>query len=135
MGDPHFERHVAAVVLPLLELGAAVGLEGHPDGPAHGRPLVDVAGIEEVERVAHVVLPAVGIERIAIIAAEALEPLVGRRRQILVLRLGDRREEILRGGAVQIGQHLGAASGSAPRPAPGSHSWDWASRSRFISKR
>ena len=105
--DRHLEGGPGPVVLPLLELGPTVGLERHAESATHGGPHVDVAGIEEVEDVPHVILPAVAVEGAAVVPAEALEPLIRGRGKILVVRLGHRREEVLRRGAVQVGDYLG----------------------------
>jgi hypothetical protein len=62
--DGHLEGHEGAVILPLAELRPAVGFVRHSDGAAHRRPDVDIPGIEEIEDVPDVVLPAEAIERL-----------------------------------------------------------------------
>ncbi len=84
VGNRHFERGPGPVVLPLLELRPTVGLERHAETATHGGPHVDVAGIEEVEDVPHVILPAVAVEGAAVVTAEALEPLIRGRGKILL---------------------------------------------------
>ncbi len=76
LGDPVPQAEDRAVVARpgVAAVAAAVGLVGHPDGAVQRRPAVPVARVVEVEDVAHVVVPAVAVERGAVGAAVQLGP-------------------------------------------------------------
>ena len=100
------ERRDTAVVTALAEFRATVGLVRHPGGTLKRRPFVPVADVEKVEHAAHVVLPAVTVERGGVAAAVGREPLGRLRRQVHVHRLRDRWEEEGRRRRVMVDEHL-----------------------------
>ena len=106
VGDPVPERGDRAVITAQVVLRAAVRFVGHAAGALERRPLVPVAGIEEVEHAAHEILPAVAVERRRVAAPVRLEPLRRLRRQVEVYRLRDRWEEERGRRGVVVHQHL-----------------------------
>jgi hypothetical protein len=101
------------------EVAAAVGLVGHADRALERGPDVPVLGRVEVEHVAHVVLPAVAVERRRVPLAEAVHPhLVVVRPQRGVGRVGGGREEERRHLPVVVHEHLRPPAADLARHLP-----------------
>src|SRR5205814_3433737 len=108
----------AAVVSTLPVFRPAVGLVRHPGGALERGPFVPVADVEKVEHAAHVILPAITVERGRVAAAICGEPLRRLWGQVQVHRLRDRWEEEGRCRRVVVDEYLRAPAQDAVHHRP-----------------
>ncbi len=118
MRDALPKRDDGPIVTAPLECLAAVGFVRHAGGAVQRGSGIEVAGVEQVEHVARVVLPSVPVERSRVALPEHFQPADRLCGEVAVHRSRRWREEVLFRGAVKIDEYLRVPADDGPEHGP-----------------